>query len=102
MDLAWPERIKNIPIQKKRAEFKYCGVFQGKEHVGTEHRKPKDCILKETILAGMKINMYLFTCPLMPSQWFQIHCSFELKNPPKCFKTLFINNNWFKCQERVN
>lgn len=50
-DLAQPERLKNIPIQKKEAEFKYYCVSQGKEHVITEHRKPKDCILKKTISA---------------------------------------------------
>lgn len=55
-DLARPRRIKPIPIwKKKKVEWKYCGVFQGKPHIGTDlKKKPKDGILKEKIPVALK------------------------------------------------
>jgi len=41
----------------------------------------------------MKVSTHLFTGVLMPLQEFKVHCSVQLKNLPKYFKALFINNN---------
>lgn len=39
----------------RKVECKYCGVFQGKQHLVKEHRKkPKDRILKEKIPVALK------------------------------------------------